>query len=180
MEKELLYLVVNDGEGFLLLAVGAIAVFAWLKSSSLPQGDLNLSSLQDGYGSDAVNRLNQLYAAMLNNGWTTQQCLYGLSQILHESGLFTSLANYNLMDNYHNYAGLTSISGGYASYNSIPDFVNDYENFLTKGANPLGASNLMDFNNRLVTNHYYTDSPQTYYNDLSNYYNLLVSTITNG
>lgn len=176
MEKELLYLVVNDGEGFILLAIGVIAVFTYLKGSSMAVGDINISSLSGSYSADQINRISQLYSAMLNNGWTTQQCLFGLAQCLFESGLFTGQGNYSLMNNY-NYAGLTSTVGGYASYSSYQDFVNNYENFLTKGANPLGATSLSDFNNRLVANNYYTEDPTVYYNGLSGYYNLLLDTI---
>lgn len=166
-----------QGEKGLLLLAAGILTFAMLTSSTIqPNGEINISSLISAYGSDAINRLNAIYAAMLANGWTTQQCLFGLSQVLHESGLFTGQGNYSLMGQ-NNYAGLTQVSGGYASYSSVQDFVNHYENFLTKGADPLGASNLTDFNNRLVANHYYTDDPQTYLNDLKNYYNLLSQTI---
>lgn len=176
MDFKLLYLVVEDGTSLLLFAAVGLAIFALLKGSSAPVGDINISSLSS-YGSDAVSRLSNIYGAMLNNGWTTQQCLFGLSQCLFESGLFTGSGNYSLMDQY-NYAGLTSTAGGYASYSSYQDFVNNYENFLTKGSNPLGASSLTDFNNRLQQNSYYTEDPNVYYNGLLSYYNMLSNTIT--
>lgn len=162
--------------GLLLLAAGVLTFAMLTSGTASPNGEINLSSLISAYGSDSINRLNAIYSAMLNNGWTTQQCLFGLSQVLHESGLFTDQGNYSLM-NQNNYAGLTNVNGGYASYSSVQDFVNHYENFLTKGSDPLGASSLIDFNNRLVANHYYTDSPVTYLNDMQNYYNLLSQTI---
>lgn len=177
MQNELLYLVMEDGTSLLWLGIAVIAVFAYLKGSAIPVGDISISSLTSD--PDAQSRLNGIYGAMLNNGWTTIQCLFGLSQCLFESGLLTGGGNYPLMNQY-NYAGLTSTVGGYASYSSYQDFVNNYEGFLTKGSNPLGASTLTDFNNRLVQNGYYTENPTVYYNGLKGYYDELVSTISNG
>lgn len=122
---------------------------------------------------DQENRINALYSAMQPYGLSSMQQDFMLAQLLHESGLLTSQANYNLMDNYNNYAGLTSTGGSYASYPSLDAFMQAYIGFLSKGSNPLGATSLTDFNNRLVQNHYYTDDPTSYYNDLAVYYNLL-------
>lgn len=147
------------------------------KANAAPAGNLQLSQLTSD--PDDLNRLNALYTALLNAGLTDQQILFCLSQILHESGLFTNVANYNLM-NQNNYAGLTTTSGGYASYNSVGDFVDAYLGFLTKNNNPLGATSLTDFNNRLVANNYYVpNDPATaaaYLADLQRYYNLLSQT----
>jgi hypothetical protein len=177
MQNVLLYLVMEDGTSLLWLGIAVVAVFAYLKGSAIPVGDISISSLTNDL--DAQSRLNGLYAAMLNNNWSTTQCLFGLSQCLFESGLLTGQGNYGLMNQY-NYAGLTSTSGAFAAYSSYQDFVNNYEGFLTKGANPLGATNLTDFNNRLVQNGYYTENPTVYYNGLKQYYDELVSTISNG
>lgn len=161
------------------LIVPAIIVVALLLASrtkgSPAGGSLNLLDLADRYGTDAINRLNSIYYELVARGYSTEQCLWMLSQILFETGLFTSDANIPLM-NRNNYAGLTTTGGGYASYNSISDFVDAYEGFLTKNNDPIDASSLADFNNRLVANHYYTENPTVYYNGLLNYYNLLTST----
>lgn len=170
MKKNSSFIWLGAGVLFLLVLSGKSA------SANVANGDLDLSSLSSDYGSDAINRLNAIYGELLSRGYSTQQILYMLSQILHESGLFTDLANYGLM-NQNNYAGLTVTGGGYASYPSISAFVDAYEGFLSKGADPLDASSLTDFNNRLVQNHYYTDSPSTYLNDLVQYYNLLIQTL---
>lgn len=142
-------------------------------SGAISQGGLDLSGLADTYGAENVQRLASLYNATLNRGLTDQQILEMLSQALHETGLFTDTPNYKNMDSLHNYAGLTDTSGSYASYANLSDFVDDWLTFLTKNNNPLGASSLSDFNNRLKANHYYTDNASTYYNALSAYYNLL-------
>lgn len=159
-----------------ILVAGAVLLGLLLLSKNsdaeTPAGSLNLGDLSGRYGQDAINRLNALYAEFLSRGYSDQQILFMLSQILFESGLFTDVANYSLM-NKNNYAGLTNVAGGYASYNSISDFVDAYEGFLSKGYDPLDASNLTDFNNRLVKNHYYTEEPGVYYNGLLSYYNLL-------
>lgn len=160
------------GAGVLLL----LAFSAQSASASTANGDLDLSSLSDTYGADPVNRLNSIYGELLSRGYSTQQILYMLSQILFESGLFTDVANYPLL-NQNNYAGLTVTSGGYAFYPNISAFVDAYENFMTKGADPIGAGSLTDFNNRLVANGYYTENPAIYLNGLQGYYNLLSQTL---
>lgn len=160
-----------------IIGAGLLLLLFWSNKSNAavaPGGSLDLSSLADQYGEDAVNRLNALYAEFLSRGYSDQQILYMLSQILFETGLFTSNPNYHLM-NQNNYAGLTQVSGGYAAYNSISDFVDAYDGFLTKYNNPLGANSLSDFNNRLLNNHYYTENPGVYYNGLLRYYNMLTS-----
>ncbi len=160
-----------------VIAVGAILALLLLSKSgnaAAPNGSLSLNDLSDRYGQDAINRLNALYAEMLSRGYSDQQILFMLSQILFETGLFTDAPNFHLM-NQNNYAGLTAVSGGYAAYNSISDFLDAYDGFLSKGSDPLGANNLTDFNNRLLKNHYYTENPGVYYNGLLSYYNLLNS-----
>jgi hypothetical protein len=161
--------------------IGAAVLLALVFSTksaaaNTANGDLDLSSLSDAYGQDAVNRLNSIYAELLSRGYSTQQILFMLSQILHESGLFTDVANYGLM-NQNNYAGLTVTSGGYASFPNISAFVDAYEGFMTKWSDPIGATSLTDFNNRLVANGYYTANPAAYLNSLQVYYNLLSQTL---
>lgn len=165
-----------------LVIAGIIALALFLSGNSAtaaPTGALNVGSLV-GYNTyatqAAVNILNSIYQELSSRGYTTMQILFMLSQILFETGLFTSVANYNLI-NQNNFAGLTVVGGGYAQYNSVSDFCDSYIGFLTKGANPLGASSLTDFNNRLQQNGYYTENPTVYLNGLQSYYNLLSQTI---
>lgn len=161
-----------------LLIVGFIALL-WVVSANTANAapansSLDLSGIAAAYAltPDEQNRINALYAAMVQNGLTAQQCYFMLAQILFETGLLTPDANYRLM-NQNNYAGLTVSGGGYAAYSSISDFITAYIGFLTKGANPLGATSLADFNSRLQQNGYYTEDPTVYYNGLLTYYNLL-------
>lgn len=161
----------------ILLATVALLIVPLIAKSGgagVPSGNLGLSQLTND--PDSLGRLNAIYTELLRRGYSTQQILFMLSQILHESGLLTSIGNYGLM-NANNYAGLTNVGGGYAFYPSISAFVDAYDGFLSKGADPLGAVSLYDFNNRLVANHYYTDNSASYYNDLVNYYNLLTQTL---
>lgn len=156
-----------------LLAISAFILLAAFSGSvSATPLTYDAQSLANRYGTDAVNRLNNLYYEYSTRNLSDQQIKFMLSQNLFETGLFTNVANYTLMDQ-NNYAGLTVASGSYASYNSIADFTDAYLTFLTKGSNPLGASSLSDFNSRLQQNHYYTEDPQVYYNGLLTYYNLL-------
>jgi hypothetical protein len=167
------------GNTLIIVGVGILALLLFTNNASAATGALNLSSLigYNAYSTQAaVNTLNSIYQELNSRGYTTTQILFMLSQILFESGLFTSVANYNLI-NQNNFAGLTVVGGGYAAYNSISDFCDAYIGFLTKGSNPLGATSLTDFNNRLQQNGYYTENPTVYMNGLQSYYNLLSSTI---
>lgn len=154
----------------LLLMVGATS-----KAAAAAQGGfLSFDNLADQYGSQTTSILVSIYNELIIRGYTETQILFMLSQILFESGLFTDVANWRLIQQ-NNFAGLTRVSGGYAAYNTISDFVDAYDGFLTKGADPLAASNLSDFNSRLVANHYYTENPAVYYNGLLHNYNVLTS-----
>jgi len=157
-----------------VVAISAFILLAVMVSNAAAPGatQFDLSYLSTQFGQDAVNRFNSLQKEYFSRGLTTEQVKYALAQDLFESGLFTDVANYSLM-NQNNYAGLTDMGGGYASYNSISDFVDAHLGFLQKGSDPIGAGTLSDFNNRLIQNHYYTENPQTYYNGLLTYYNLL-------
>jgi hypothetical protein len=156
---------------FIWIAIG-VGVLLLISNTASATPLIPLTSLSDQYGADAVNRLQSIENQLQQRGLTAQQIKFALSQILFESGLFTDVANYPLM-NQNNYAGLTTTSGGYASYNSIADFTDAYLGFLTKGAAPIDAMSLTDFNSRLVANHYYTENPEIYYNGLLTWYNVL-------
>lgn len=164
-----------------LIIAGAALVLLLLVAgpAGAATGAINISSLL-GYNvyatQDAINRLTAINNELASRGYSTQQILFMLSQIIWETGIFTSVANYYRM-NQNNYAGLTVVGGGYASYSSISDFCDAYIGFLTKGSNPLGAQTLTDFNNRLQANGYYTEDPTVYFNGLNAYYNLLSQTI---
>ena len=172
------------GNNALLLIVAA-GVVIWLVSASgnadastmLPPGTdalLQFPGLGASYviSGDSQARINALVNEMIARGYSLLQIELMLSQILFETGMLTSDANIHLM-NQNNYAGLTTTGGDYAAYNSISDFMDAYAGFLTKGANPLGATSLTDFNNRLIANHYYTENPAVYLNGLQGYFNAL-------
>ena len=165
---------------YVSLAVGLLLLLSGNSAAAAVQpGMLNINSLV-GYNQyatqDSVDILNNIYQELQSRGYTNLQILFMLSQILHETGLFTSVANWKRINN-NNFAGLTLEKGGYAAYPDISSFVDAYNGFLTKKSNPLGASDLNDFNNRLQQNGYYTADPQIYLNDLQKYYNLLSNTI---
>lgn len=150
------------------IAVAAFVLFSSFKSNN---ASINLQALTNDPGD--LERLNNVYSALQNAGLTDLQIKMCMAQILVETGILTSQANYIAMDQRNNYAGLTNVGGGYAVYSTIGDFVNAYIGFLTKGTNPLGATDINDFNDRLKANSYYTDSKTTYGNNLNYYFNLL-------
>ena len=160
-----------------LIAMAAfivLAAFSVSKQTTPLTYDAQALALQ--FGNDAVDRLNSLYYEYSTRDLTDQQIKFMLSQNLFESGLFTDQANYRLM-NQNNYAGLKTTLGTYAAYDTIADFTDAYLGFLSKRNNPLGASSLQDFVNRLVANCYFGCPPETepnvYLNGLQTYYNLL-------
>lgn len=153
------------------LALLLIIVSAFSGSAS----SIDLSSLAAQYGSDRVQRLQGLANVLSYQGLTVEQIKYMLAQALQETGLFVDAWNVNATDVLNNYAGL-SYGGSLNEYATINDFVADWlsSTYLNKGPGyPLQATSINDFNNRLVQNHYYTDSPVVYGNALSYYYNLL-------
>ena len=156
------------------LLIGGLVLGAVLLMSNSANGSVvDLSPLIDTYGADKVQRLQNLQMALQAAGLTPLQMRFMLAQSLFETGLFTNVWNQTATDVRNNWAGLTDTSGNYKSYSSLTDFVNDYIGFLTKGSDPLDASDLTDFNNRLVANHYYTENPDVYLSGLNTYYNLL-------
>lgn len=172
-----------------LIGIALILGFTAFFVNSGAQGSfLNFSALvTDGYDQDDVNTLQGLYNAIVSyGGLSQQQILFMLSQALVETGLFTDVANYNLIQNYNNYAGIKGPSdggypagaNGFAVYPSVNDFVSDWVEYLTKKNNPLGATSLTDFNNRLAANGFYgNDSPTLYLSNLNTWYNLLNSIV---
>ena len=168
-----------------LLIIGGIGLLAYLllnssnanaEGNSAP-GNLDLSGLTTD--PTDLNHLNQLYFSLQKAGLTNQQILFMLAQCLLESGINTSVANYKRI-NLNNFAGLKDTSGNYKSYANTDDFVADYIDFLTKKADPISATSLTDFNNRLQQNCYYGCPPETdpaqYLANLQAYYNQLINT----
>jgi hypothetical protein len=119
-----------------------------------------------------LKRLNNLYNVLMQQGLTEMQMQLLLSQMLFETGLLTNSANYNNIDNRNNWAGITH-NGTYVTYASLQDFFNEYLQVLSKGTAPLEAKNVYDFNDRLYSNHYYTENKNVYENGLKNYFHQL-------
>lgn len=159
------------------IVIGGVLMAVFIFSSfSSNNGSLDLTVFDDVKGSDDVERLNKVYRQLSNRGLSDEQILFCLAQILVETGLFTDSPNYIAVDQRLNYAGITR-NGQYEWYNSVSDFVDDYLAIISKNNDPLDATDITDFNNRLKANGYYTDSKTTYGNNLKYYYNYLQSAI---
>lgn len=166
----------------IIVAIGVVFLM-FLSGNASGAGIAEFSGLVDIYGADKISRLQALYNAMQGKGLTGLQIKMMLSQAMHETGLLTTnpdLANYNLMDNQNNFAGIRVNSrypqdpgNGYADYPDLDAFVNDWITILTFNNEPINAYSITDFNTRLKANGYYTDNSQTYGNDLNQYFNLL-------
>lgn len=183
----------QKGLVYVLIAIGLIAV---LSSFGNANGVLNLAALDpDTYGQQNIQRLINLYNSILrasdpNTGQplSTNQQLLMLSQALVETGLFTASPNYNLMDNYNNFAGIKANSrysagsgGVFAAYPSLDAFVQDWLtvlNFNSSGTGPaIEASTPDDFINHLLANGYIVQGDLGAYSSaLPAYYSLLSNT----
>jgi hypothetical protein len=162
-----------------LLLISGLGLLALVLMSSKSSGSstINLDCLRQNYDSADVDRLALVLSSLEGQGLSNEQIKYCLAQILQETGLFTNgYANYKNVDQLKNYAGISASSGGYRSYSTIDDFVQDYLRVLNlPGHYPIEATSIDDFNTRLKANHYYEDSATTYGNNLRYYYNILTN-----
>lgn len=158
----------------LLVGAGILTFVLFSKKTAAhTYNGLDLDYLSD-FGREDVTRLQNLANELSTRGLSDLQVKFMLAQALQETGIFTdSNANYNAVDNKHNYAGI-SYNGQIASYGSISDFVDDWVRVLSKQPNrPIDANSIDDYNNRLKANGYYEDSSSTYGKNLRYYFNLL-------
>jgi hypothetical protein len=159
------------------LLVGGIGFFVLLlmkaNTGSAASSTFNLSSFNGSYGSNNTARLQNALNALAAQNLSSLQLQMMLAQVLQETGLFTDSPNYNATDNDNNYSGISS-GGSLKQYGSANDWATDYIRVLSMGNNPpINATNISDFNTYLYANGYYTDSPTTYGNNLTYYFNLL-------
>lgn len=152
----------------ILLGVSAVALLVLTGAGGQSDSDV-LNEASSGFYDftkvddevDDLVRINNLYAVLMQQGLTPMQNQLLLSQMFYETGILTDQANYNAIDNLNNWAGI----GGDNSLRAYPDlqsFFNDYLKILRRGANPLGATNNVDFVNRLKTNAYFEMSKPVY------------------
>lgn len=158
--------------GKALLIGAAILAVIILTSATGNTGPVDLSSLVNTYGADKVQRLQNLQNALAAAGLNNLQIRLLMAQCLFETGLFTSVWNQNATDNLNNWAGI-SPGGSLGSYPDINTFVAAYIALLQRGADPLDATDINDFNNRLVANGYYTENPSVYLAGITQYFNML-------
>lgn len=155
----------------ILLAVGAGVLLMSMASGP----SVDLSFLQGQYDSDDIARLQRAANALAAQGVTGDTLNYLLSQVLVETGIFTtSNQNYVATDTRNNFSGITNSDGTFRFYSSAGDWAADYLAVLGHGPYyPIQATSITDFNNRLKQNGYYTDNQTTYGNNLNYYYNIL-------
>jgi hypothetical protein len=180
-----------DKRNLVLMASAGVLLLLILSSfTGSANMTMDLSQLSATYGAGNVQRLANLYAVLASainpdtgQPLTTTQIQFMLAQALQETGLFTESPNYNNVDNFNNYAGITGNSryaagqgSLYAAYPSISAFVGDWLGLLTQNNDPLAAASITDFNHRLKMNRYYKDDETIYGNDLQVYYNILQQT----
>ena len=105
-------------------------------------------------------------------GITPPADLFCLYQIYHETYANGKAFNSPLMLHYNasgiKFANQYGATQGpapmhYAYFSSWEPYMANYKKILSKGANPLGATDLKDFAHRLKQNGYYEDTEENYY-----------------
>lgn len=175
---------------------GAIALYFIFKpgmsaaaaTNAAPDGAaFDLSALN--YPPDSVQALQNLYDVLAyqvnpDNGGplTTLQTQLMLSQALQETGLFTPSPNWSAIG-VNNFAGIMP-NGNYpagngtrlANYPDIPTFTQKWLSLLTQNNDPLQATTVNDFINRLLANGYIVQGDvASYQTGMPVYFNLLTS-----
>ena len=169
-----------------VVAIGLVILAFVLLSNKASAADsassnFDFTDLVNIYGEDKVNRLKNLYTAIVNSGLDLSdfQIQILLAQALHESGLFTDAVNLNNIDQLNNWAGIKSGSygksrngGTYAYYSSLTDFVNNWYQLLSDDG-AMDATSVSGFTAALKDAHYFTDSLSNYTRDVQHWYNVL-------
>lgn len=143
------------------------------------------------YGAERQRKFIQVYAALQKLPLTSFQFTFLLSQILTETGVFSSMSNVFTLNNNASgilYTGSKKqkennatkgskrliIEGGYyAKFRNLDDWAKEYFRILNKGSMPIMATNIKNFGFRLKENNYFTDSLEKYQKNLNFFYNFL-------
>jgi hypothetical protein len=146
-------------------------------------------------------KLAMLESALINAGLTGNVLNYALSQLLFETGRFTSRSQVAVLNN--NYSGIKFINkpyqkaergspvpvgerynnsnnplNFYAKFKDADAWAKDFVRILSFGAKPVNATSITDYAQRLANNNYYdtkkTNAVKNYTNGLKSYFDMFI------
>ena len=173
----------------ILLSAGLI--FLYMKSQAFTAKAKGAITNSFTAFSDPVRlKLLQVNDALNSAGFSDPGKTFALSQVLHETGSFTSRSKVARENN--NFSGIIWINkpgiqknairgtarskkegGYYAKFNTAADWAADFKRLLSMKNKPLQAITLTDYVTRLHNNKYFTAPVKTYLSGMQKYYNLL-------
>lgn len=178
------------------LIIGIIFVTLLLYSNQLSDGwdkkrQMLLDVISKKYGQIKANKLLTVYDALKKSGLPIDSLRLALSQVMHETGVFSGKQS---ASNYNNFSGI-KFSGSkeqlatgaykspvsakedrtsfYAGYPNALSWAKDYIRIISRGSKPIHASTPEEFAKRLKQNKYYQDAESVYANALKLFSNLL-------
>jgi hypothetical protein len=145
------------------------------------------------YGSLRSTKFFKVLAALKTLNLSAKQLTFLMSQIMVETGVFSSRST--VFDLNNNASGIlytkssgqlanratkgtprsTSEGGNYAKFENLNDWAKEYFRVLNRKSMPLNANDINDFTNRLKENNYFTDSLETYKKNINFFYNFLIN-----
>lgn len=176
---------------YIILTGGLLLISLLIKASTIK------NKMFSNFAPSVQMKLNVLNDSLINAGIPEEKRRFLISQILFETGKFTSKSNVAKLNN--NFTGIKWLNkpyqkakqgsavplserispanspiNFYAKFDSFNDWANDYKRILsTFGAKPINAINLKDFARRLKLNKYYGSSENEYYKGLKFYFDKL-------
>ena len=168
-----------------------LLLFFSSKASGINPG-ANLNPLIARYGRNRVQYLLLVADTLKQAGFNDTQIKLALAQVAHETGFFDELRSPFARNT--NYSGIMFINNPnrhknavrgsafpsaegryyYAKFDTPLDWAIDYKRILNlMPGKPIEQTNVSDWVNGLVSNHYFTDTSGNYKRGMQNFYDLL-------
>jgi len=144
------------------------------------------------YGALRAAKFLKVYAAIKNLPLSKKQITFLMSQILVETGFFSSRVkvfdlNNNASGIYYSGSAAQIANGAtkgtprpekeggfYAKFDSLTDWAKEYLRVLNKGSYPLNSNSIEEFTTKLKQNNYFTDTLENYLKNIIFFYNFLI------
>lgn len=173
-----------------IIAVVILAIFGF---SLFSKKSMIKDAILKKYGDLRAAKFFRVYAAIKSLNLTAKQNLFVMSQIMLETGIFSSRVK--VFDLNNNASGIyfsgsaaqlangatrgslrpASEGGNYANFKNLDDWAKEYLRVLNKGSFPLTANTITEFNEKLVENRYYDiRGAAQYLKNLTFFYNFLI------
>lgn len=150
------------------------------------------SAILKKYGQTKKDKFFKVYAAIKNLPLSKKVLTFLMSQILVETGFFSSKVK--VFDLNNNASGILytgsaaqiangatkgsarpeSEGGNYAKFNNLNDWAKEYYRVLNRKSMPLNSNDINEFVTKLKENNYFTDSLENYKKNINFFYNFLI------